>query len=97
MDPGKDESYAECPLTKAYQKLLEVERNKDVRKCILAVMPIAKASTLKVRFCEMRILKGMIPQTETRLMSPLPSHSFTGTCGLHESRVVEKTLFKAEH
>ena len=48
-DPGEDGLFTQDPITKAYRKLLEVERNKDVRKCILGVMPVVKGSTMKVR------------------------------------------------
>ena len=50
-DPGDDGSFTLDPITKAYRKLLEVERNKDVRKCILGVMPIVRGSTIQVGKC----------------------------------------------
>lgn len=47
-DPGDDGLFTQDPVTKTLRKLLEVERNKDVRKCILGVIPVVKESTLRV-------------------------------------------------
>lgn len=47
-EPGEDGSFLCDPVTKAYRKILKVERNKDVRKCVLGVMPIVAGLTLEV-------------------------------------------------
>ena len=46
--PGEDGLFTKDPIMQLMRKLLEVERNKDVRKCILGVMPVVKATTLQV-------------------------------------------------
>ncbi len=48
-EPGEGGNYAGDPIVKAYRRLLEVERNKDVRKSILGAMPVVAGSTIKVR------------------------------------------------
>ena len=47
-EPGVGGDYAGDPIMKAYRKLLEVERNKDVRKAILGAMPIVAGATIQV-------------------------------------------------
>ena len=47
-EPGDGGDYAGDPIVKAYRKLLEVERNKDVRKAILGAMPIVAGATVQV-------------------------------------------------
>lgn len=47
-DPGEDGIFGSDPVTSAYRKLLNAERNKDIRKCILGVMPVVRGSTLQV-------------------------------------------------
>ena len=47
-EPGEDSRFMNDPITKGYRKLLAVERNKDVRKCILGVMPIVAETTVQV-------------------------------------------------
>lgn len=47
-EPGEGGDYAGDPIMKAYRRLLEVERNKDVRRCILGAMPIVAGATVQV-------------------------------------------------
>ena len=48
-EAGEDEKFTDDPVTHAYRKLLEVERNKDVRKCVLGAMVIVAGTTVVVR------------------------------------------------
>ena len=75
-DPGDDGLFSQDPITKAYTKLLEVERNKDVRKCILGVMPVVKGSTIKVRHARQLHLSNAILSINTHLRTCLLSHGF---------------------
>ena len=48
-EAGEDAKFTDDPVTHAYRKLLEVERNKDVRKCVLGAMVIVAGTTVVVR------------------------------------------------
>ncbi|KAK9811687.1 hypothetical protein WJX72_008386 [[Myrmecia] bisecta] len=43
-DPGEDGSFANDPVTENLLQLLDIERNKDVRKAVLASLPISDAT-----------------------------------------------------
>lgn len=48
VEPGEDGCYTDDPITAAYRKLLTSERNKDVRRCLLGVIPLVHNTTLQV-------------------------------------------------
>ena len=47
-EPGEDGSFKSDPVVAAYRRLMNCERNKDIRKCLLAIMPVAKGATIQV-------------------------------------------------
>ena len=47
-EPGQDGTFANDPVVTAFRRVLNNDRNKDTRKCLLAIMPVAKGVTIQV-------------------------------------------------